>query len=115
MCSDLLEDGVEFEIMLIATHVGLKGIEIVIERARHAALNVAVIDRPLPPLEVQGLARSILLREWQEKWDAANIAYSILSKVSLRPWFEGQMSGHCAARSHLSRFRIVEEAICVCA
>jgi hypothetical protein len=24
------------------------------------------------------------------------------------------MSGHCAARSHLSRFRTVEEAMCVC-
>jgi hypothetical protein len=24
------------------------------------------------------------------------------------------MSGHCNARSHLSRFRIVEEATCVC-
>jgi hypothetical protein len=24
------------------------------------------------------------------------------------------MSGHCAARSHLSRLRIVEEAMCVC-
>jgi hypothetical protein len=24
------------------------------------------------------------------------------------------MSGHCAARSHLSRFKIVDEAMCVC-
>jgi hypothetical protein len=36
------------------------------ERARHAALNDgAVFDRPLPPVDFQGLARSVLLREWQ--------------------------------------------------
>jgi hypothetical protein len=53
MCSDLLEDGIEVELMWIA--------------ARHAALNGAVFKRPLPPVDVQGLARSILLREWQRK------------------------------------------------
>jgi hypothetical protein len=98
--------------------VGLECNEIVNKRARHKALNGAVFDRPLSPVDFQGLVRSILLRQWQGKWDAANtgrFANSILPKVSLRPWFEGQMSGHCAARSHLSRFRIVEEAICVCA
>jgi hypothetical protein len=90
---------------------------------------------PLPPIDFQGLARSVLLREWQGKWDAADtvghcrtlrFAQSILPRVSLRPWFDGQaedrkfvstvsriMSGHCTARSHLSRFRIVEGAICI--
>jgi hypothetical protein len=64
------------------------------------------------------------------EWDAADtsrFALSILPKVSLRPWFDGQgedrkfvstvsriMSGHCTARSHLSRFRINEGAICIC-
>jgi hypothetical protein len=63
------------------------------------------------------------------KWDTADtsrLAHIILPKVSLRTWFEGQrengkfvstvsriMCGHCTARSHLSRFRIVGEAICV--
>jgi hypothetical protein len=54
-------------------------------------------------------------------------AHSILTKVSLRPWFDGQredrkfvstvsriMSGHCTAQSHLSRFRIVEGVKCIC-
>jgi hypothetical protein len=116
LCSDLLEDEVEVN-------------EIVDERARHAALNGAVFDRPLPPIDFQGLARSGLLREWQGKWDAADtgrFAHSILSKVFLRPWFDGQredrkfvstvsriMSGHCAARSHLSRFGSAEEAMYV--
>jgi hypothetical protein len=72
MCSDLLEDGVEVEIMWIPFHVGLEGNDIVDERARHAALNGAVFDRPLPPIDFQGLARSLLLREWQGKWNAAD-------------------------------------------
>jgi hypothetical protein len=54
-------------------------------------------------------------------------AHSILPKVSLHPWFAGQkvdrsfvtsvsriMSGHSSARSHLDRFRIVEDPMCVC-
>jgi hypothetical protein len=50
--------------------VGLEGNEIVDERARHAALNCAVFDRLFPPVDFQGLARSVLLREWQGQWDA---------------------------------------------
>jgi ribonuclease HI len=50
MCNYLLEDGVQFEIMWIPSHVGLKGNEIVDERARHMALNGAVFDRSLPPV-----------------------------------------------------------------
>jgi hypothetical protein len=58
------------------------------ERAGHATLNDAVFDRPLSPVDFQGL-----LKEWQEKWDAADtgrFAHYILLRVSLRPWFEGQ-------------------------
>jgi hypothetical protein len=71
-CSDLLEDGVEVEIMWIP------------------ALNGAVYEIPLPPMDFQGLARSVLLREWQGKWDAADtgrFAHSILPKVSRRNLF----------------------------
>jgi ribonuclease HI len=45
MCSNLLEDGVEVEIMWIPSHVGLEGNEIVDKRARYAALNGAIFDR----------------------------------------------------------------------
>jgi hypothetical protein len=48
-------------------HVGLKSNEIVNERARHAALIGTVFDRPLSPVDFQGLARSVLLREWLGK------------------------------------------------
>jgi hypothetical protein len=74
-------------------HVRLEGNNIVDERARHAELNGAVFEIPLPPMDFQGLARSVLLREWQRKRDAADtgrFAQSILPKVSLRPWFDGQ-------------------------
>jgi hypothetical protein len=110
--------------MWIPAHVGLEGNEIVNVRGRHTALNGSVFERPLPPVDFQGLAR-----EWQGKWDAADngrFAHSILPEVSLRPWFDGQrecrkfvstvsriMSGHCTTRTHLSRFRIVEGAICI--
>jgi hypothetical protein len=48
--------------------------------------------------------------------------------VTLQPWFEGQkeerrfdctlskvLCEHCSVRSHLGRFRIVEDVMCVCA
>jgi hypothetical protein len=42
----------------------LEGNEIVDEQTRQAALNGAFFDRPLPPVDFQGLAKSVLLREW---------------------------------------------------
>jgi hypothetical protein len=97
----------------IPSHVELEGNEILDERGRNAALNGAVFDRPLPPVDLKGPARSVLLREWQGKCDAADtgrFAHSILPRVFRRPWFEGLredrkfvstvsriMSGHCAA------------------
>jgi hypothetical protein len=70
-----------------------KGNELMDERARHATLNGAVFDRPFPPVDFQGLARSVLLREWQGKWDAEDnvrFAHFLLPKVYLRPWIEGK-------------------------
>jgi hypothetical protein len=67
-------------------YVGLEGNKIVDERARHVALNGAVFEIPLTPMDFQGLARSVLLREWQGKWNVADtgrFAHSILPKVSL--------------------------------
>jgi ribonuclease HI len=63
MCDNLLWNGVEVEVMWIQYHVGLGGNELVDKRARHAALNGAVFDRPLPLGDLQGLALSVLLRE----------------------------------------------------
>jgi hypothetical protein len=76
------------------------------------------------------LARPALMRAWQAKWDSADtgrFAHSIFPDVTLRPWFEGQkedksfvctlsriLFGHCSVRSHLCRFRIVEDLMCVC-
>jgi hypothetical protein len=54
----------EVEIMWIPSHVGLEGNEIVDEQTRHAALNGAFFEGPLPPVDFQGLAKSVLLREW---------------------------------------------------
>jgi hypothetical protein len=53
MCSDLLEDGAEVEIMWILAHVVL---DLVDERANHAAFYSAVFERPLLPVDFQGLA-----------------------------------------------------------
>jgi hypothetical protein len=71
------------------------------------------------------------MRARQAKWDSANtgrFAHSVFPDVKLRPWFEGQkedrrfvytasrvLSGHCSVGSHLGRFRIVEDLMCVCA
>jgi hypothetical protein len=62
MCSDLLWNGVTVEILWILSHLGLAGNELVDKRARQAALSGVVFDRSLPPVDFQGLARSILLR-----------------------------------------------------
>jgi hypothetical protein len=53
MWSDILWNGVE---VVPSSHVGLEGNELVDERARHAALNDAAFDRPLPPVDFQVLA-----------------------------------------------------------
>jgi hypothetical protein len=108
--------------------MGLEGNETVDKRARHAALNGAVFERPLPPVDFQGLARSVLLRDWQAKRNAADtdrFLHSILPKFSLRPWFEGQredkkfvstvsiiMSGHCRGSDmYTEKSEHVEELI----
>jgi hypothetical protein len=56
-CGDLLEDGVEVEIMWILAHVRLEGNKIVDERARHAELNGAVFEIPLPPFGFSGFGK----------------------------------------------------------
>jgi hypothetical protein len=98
------------------------------ERARIARLNGAVFERPLPPVDFHGLARYVLLRIWQENSDAADtdgiFSHSILPRVFLRPWFDGQREDrkfvYTVSRimclvivSHLNRFKIVEGAICI--
>jgi hypothetical protein len=71
------------------------------------------------------------MRAWQAKWnstDTSRFSFSSFPDVTLRPWFEDQkekrkfvctvsrvLSGHCSVRSHLGRFRIVEDLMCVCA
>jgi hypothetical protein len=69
-------------------HVGLEGNEIVDERARHAAFNGAVFERPLPPLDFQGVARYVLLGKWDAA-DTGRFAHSMLPKFYLRPRVEG--------------------------
>jgi hypothetical protein len=88
--------------MWIPSHLGLVGNELVDGGARYASLNGSIFDRPLSPCDFQSLARLVLLREWQKKWDSADsdrFAHSILPKVSLRPLFEGQKEERSFATS----------------
>jgi hypothetical protein len=115
MCFDLMRDLIEVKHMWIPSNVGLVGNELVDEVPRYASLNGSIFDRPPSPCDFQSLARPVLLREWQRKWDLADhgrFAHSILPRVSLRPWFEGQkerfvtsvsrlMSRHSSVRSHV--------------
>jgi hypothetical protein len=84
---------------------------------------------------LRAISRVWLDRHWWEhgfaKWDSADtgrFTHSIFPDVTLQPWFEGQkeerrflctvsrvLSGHCSVRSHLGRFQIVEDLMCVCA
>jgi hypothetical protein len=47
------------------------------EQARYAALNGAVFERLFPQVDFQSLARSVLLREWQGKWNAVDTGSSV--------------------------------------
>jgi hypothetical protein len=84
---------------------------------------------------LQAISRNWLHRHWQKhgrhdkKWDYADIgsfAHSIFP--DFRHWLDGQkeersfictvskvLSGNCSVRSHLGRFWIVEDLMCVCA
>jgi hypothetical protein len=109
---------------------GWLGNELEDGEARYASLNGSIFDRPLSPCDCQSLARPLLLRELQRKWnlaDTGRFANSIPPRVSLRPWFEGLkeerslftsvsriMSGHSSSWSPLDRFGIVEDPMCVC-
>jgi hypothetical protein len=71
--------------MWISSHVALEGNDLVYKRAHNAALKV--FDRPLPSVDFQGLGKSVLLRELQEKWNAADtgrFSHFIHPKVHLR-------------------------------
>jgi hypothetical protein len=110
--------------------VGLVGNKLVDERTRQAALEGSIFDRPLFPSNFQSLARPALMRALQAKWDTTDtgrFTHSIIPDVRLRPRFKGQkeersfvctvsrvLSGHCSVQSHLGRFRIVEDLMCVC-
>jgi hypothetical protein len=121
-----MRDLIEVKLMWVPSHVGLVGNKLVDGEARYASLNGSIFDGPQSPCDLQSLARPVLLREWQKGWDLADtsrFAHSIHG-----PWFEGHkeersivtlsvsriMSGHSSVRSHLDRFRIVENPMWVC-
>jgi hypothetical protein len=81
------------EVNLCGFHVRLVKNELVDEEVRYASLNGSIFDRPLSPCDFQSLARPVLLKEWQKKWnlaDTGQFAHSILAILSLRPRFENQ-------------------------
>jgi hypothetical protein len=56
--------GIEVKLMWIP-HVGLVGNELVDERARQAALEGSIFDRPLSSSDFQSLTTPALMRAWQ--------------------------------------------------
>jgi hypothetical protein len=69
---------------------------VVDERARQAALEGSILDRPLSSCDFQSLARPALMRAWQAKRDSADtgrFTHSYLPDVTLRPYFEGKTEG----------------------
>jgi hypothetical protein len=86
---ELRRDLIEVKLMWIPSHVGLVGNKLVDGETRYASSNGSIFDRPALSLcDFQSLARPVLLREWQMKWDLAytgRFAHSILPRVSLRP------------------------------
>jgi hypothetical protein len=107
VCWSLCQNGIEVKLMWILSHVGLVGNEMVDERARQAALEVSIFDRPLSPSDFQSLARLALMRAWQAKWGSADFSSALVCAVSK------VLSGHCSVRSDLGRFRIIKDLMCV--
>jgi hypothetical protein len=67
--------------MWIPSHVGLVGNELVDDRARQAALEGTIFDRPLSSSYFQSLARLALIRAWQAKWNSGRFTYYTSSLV----------------------------------
>jgi ribonuclease HI len=88
LCWSQYQNGIEVKLTWIPSHVGLVGNELDNERARQAALEGSIFDRPLSSSNFQSLARPALMRLWQAKWDSAGtgrFANSIFPDVTLRP------------------------------
>jgi ribonuclease HI len=64
LCWSLCRNGLEVKLMWIPSHVGLVGHELDDERARQAALEGSIFDKPLFLSDIQSLARPALMRAW---------------------------------------------------
>jgi hypothetical protein len=69
-------------------------------------------------------------QQWKIKWNSCEegrLAHSIFPNITDKPWFHELpeerkiittisriITGHCSVKSHLNRFNIVEDPLCVC-
>jgi hypothetical protein len=63
--------------------IHLVGNELVDERTQHAVMNISIFNEPLFPCGSQGLARLVLLRDQQKKWNSEHTGRLDLSKKLL--------------------------------
>jgi ribonuclease HI len=127
---DIQRSGHDVTLSWVPAHVGVPGNEIADEMAKNACTNGTMSHQPPLPPDFKKLSKHQMLQKWKTKWkncDTGRLTHSIFPEVTVKPWFhEFQeergvittisriITGHCSAKSHLNRFNIVDDPLCVC-
>jgi ribonuclease HI len=127
---DLQNSGHDVTLSWVPAHMGILGNEIADEMAKNASSSENVSDIPPFPNYYKKISKQNMLQQWQIKWTNSNtgrLTHSIFPKIQTKPWFADIqeergfvstisriMTGHSSVRSHLHRFNIVDNPICVC-
>jgi ribonuclease HI len=127
---EMQQSGRDVVLSWVPAHVGVPGNEVADEMAKHASINGTLSDEPPLPNDFKKITKHHILQKWKTKWknsDTGRLTHSIFPDISEKPWFhEFQeergvtntisriITGHCYVRSHLNRFNIVDDPLCVC-
>jgi len=114
----------------VPAHVGILGNEIADEMAKTASLHGVISNQPPLPDDYKPISKHSMKQQWKTKWnccDTGRFAHSIFPHITTKPWFHEFpeerkvintisriITGHCSVKSHLNRFKIVEDPLCVC-
>jgi ribonuclease HI len=127
---DLQNSGHDITLSWVPAHVGILGNEIADEMAKNACLSENQSNDPPFPNDFKKLAKQQMKQNWKFKWensDKGRYAHSIFPTVSTKPWFleiaeergfvttfSRIITGHTSTKSHLNRFLIVDDPLCLC-
>jgi ribonuclease HI len=127
---ELQISGHDVALSWVPAHTGIPGNEIADEMAKNATINGTTSTQPPIPNDFRKLTKHHMMQKWTNKWkncDTGRLTHSIFQEFAVKPWFhECQedrrvvttisriITGHCSVKSHLQRFNIVDDPLCVC-